>query len=36
MTSPAVRATDVRKSYGTGDTAVPALAGVSLDVARAR
>ena len=34
MTSPAVRATDVRKSYGTGDTAVLALAGVSLDVAQ--
>ncbi|MCU1588036.1 MAG: peptide transporter ATP-binding protein [Frankiales bacterium] len=33
MSSPAVRATDVRKSYGSGDTAVIALAGVSLDVA---
>jgi len=33
MTTPAVRATDVRKSYGKGDTAVTALAGVSLDVA---
>jgi len=31
--SPAVRAVDVRKSYGKGDTAVTALAGVSLDVA---
>ena len=30
---PALRATDVRKSYGKGDTAVLALAGVSLDVA---
>jgi putative ABC transport system ATP-binding protein len=30
----AVRATDVRKSYGKGDTAVLALAGVSLDVAQ--
>jgi putative ABC transport system ATP-binding protein len=29
---PAVRAVDVRKSYGKGDTAVTALAGVSLDV----
>ena len=28
----AVRATDVRKSYGKGDTAVTALAGVSIDV----
>ena len=34
MTTPAVRATDVRKSYGKGDTAVTALAGVSLDVAQ--
>jgi putative ABC transport system ATP-binding protein len=29
---PAVRAVDLRKSYGKGDTAVTALAGVSLDV----
>jgi putative ABC transport system ATP-binding protein len=29
---PAVRAVDVRKSYGKGDTAVTALAGVSLEV----
>jgi putative ABC transport system ATP-binding protein len=33
-TGPAVRATDVRKSYGKADTAVIALAGVSLDVPR--
>ena len=32
--SPAVRAVDVRKSYGRGDTAVRALDGVSLDVPR--
>src|SRR4051794_17597 len=31
-TGPAVRAVDVRKSYGKGDTAVLALAGVSFDV----
>ncbi|MCW2709239.1 MAG: macB, partial [Frankiales bacterium] len=31
-TVPAVRAMDVRKSYGKGETAVIALAGVSLDV----
>jgi len=31
---PAVRAVDVRKSYGKGDTAVLALAGVSLEVPR--
>jgi putative ABC transport system ATP-binding protein len=31
---PAVRATDVMKSYGKGDTAVTALAGVSLEVPR--
>ena len=31
-TVPAVRAVDVRKSYGKGETAVTALAGVSLDV----
>src|SRR5690348_13948735 len=30
--APAVRATDVRKSYGRGETAVIALAGVSLEV----
>ncbi len=30
---PAVRATDVRKSYGKGDTAVTALAGISLEIA---
>ncbi len=30
--TPAVRALDVRKSYGKGDTAVTALAGVSLEV----
>jgi len=30
--APAVRAVDVRKSYGKGDTAVLALAGVSFDV----
>ncbi len=30
--APAVRAVDVRKSYGKGDTAVTALAGVTLDV----
>ena len=34
MTSAAVRAIDVRKSYGSGETAVTALAGVSLDVAQ--
>jgi putative ABC transport system ATP-binding protein len=34
MTSPAVRAYDVRKSYGTGETAVRALDGVTLDVAQ--
>jgi putative ABC transport system ATP-binding protein len=34
MTTAAVRATDVRKSYGIGETAVIALAGVSLDVAQ--
>ncbi len=33
MTSPAVRAVDVRKSFGKGDTAVLALAGVSLEIA---
>ncbi|MCW2600733.1 MAG: macB [Frankiales bacterium] len=33
-TYPAVRAIDVRKSYGKGETAVTALAGVSLDVPR--
>jgi putative ABC transport system ATP-binding protein len=32
--APAVRALDVRKSYGRGETAVTALAGVSLEVAR--
>jgi putative ABC transport system ATP-binding protein len=32
MTPPAVRAVDVRKSYGKGDTAVTALAGITLDV----
>jgi putative ABC transport system ATP-binding protein len=31
-TAPAVRAVDVRKSYGKAETAVTALAGVSLDV----
>src|SRR5438445_7292549 len=31
-TAPAVHATDVHKSYGSGATAVVALAGVSLDV----
>ena len=30
--APAVRAVDIRKSYGKGDTAVTALAGVTLDV----
>ena len=34
MTTAAVRAIDVRKSYGTGETAVTALAGVSVDVAQ--
>ncbi|MGB8650251.1 MAG: ABC transporter ATP-binding protein [Mycobacteriales bacterium] len=33
-TTPAVRAVDVRKTYGRGDTAVLALAGVSLEVPR--
>ena len=33
-TTAAVRAVDVRKSYGQGETAVLALAGVSLDVAQ--
>jgi putative ABC transport system ATP-binding protein len=33
-TAPAVFATDVRKSYGKGETAVLALAGVSLEVPR--
>src|ERR1044072_2486525 len=30
--APAVSATDVRKSYGRGETAVTALAGVSIEV----
>ena len=34
MTTPAVAAVDVRKSYGKGETAVTALAGVSLEVPR--
>ena len=34
--SPAVRAVDVRKSYGKGETAVTALDGISLDVPRGR
>src|SRR3954469_25529494 len=32
--APAVRAVDVQKSYGKGETAVTALAGVSLEVPR--
>jgi putative ABC transport system ATP-binding protein len=32
--APAVRAVDVRKSYGSGETAVTALAGISLEVPR--
>ena len=35
-TTAAVRAVDLRKSYGKGDTAVTALAGVTLDFARGR
>jgi putative ABC transport system ATP-binding protein len=34
LTAPAIRAADVRKSYGKGETAVTALAGVSLEVPR--
>jgi putative ABC transport system ATP-binding protein len=34
LTAPAIRAADVRKSYGRGETAVTALAGVSLEVPR--
>src|SRR4051812_22663100 len=34
VVGPAVRAVDLRKSYGKGDTAVLALAGVSLEVPR--
>jgi putative ABC transport system ATP-binding protein len=33
MTSPAARAVDVRKVYGTGDASVEALRGISLDLA---
>ncbi len=33
MSASAVRAVDVRKSYGKGSTAVTALAGVTMEVA---
>ena len=33
-TAPSSRATDLRRRYGEGDTAVDALRGVSLEVAR--
>ena len=35
-TAPAARAVDLRKTYGAGDSAVHALAGVSLDLEAGR